>query len=100
MNILQLTLKKKWFNMIASGEKTEEYREIKPYWNKRLRSSIGIQKWFDVVHFRNGYRPDSPAVTVQWINTHIGRGNPEWGAPVDKDVFIVTLGKRVKGSQS
>ena len=34
--ILHLTLKKKWFDMILSGEKTDEYREIKPYWTKRL----------------------------------------------------------------
>lgn len=36
MKTLHLTLKKKWFDMIASGEKKEEYREIKPYWLKRL----------------------------------------------------------------
>lgn len=36
MNLLKLTLKKKWFDMIASGEKSEEYREIKPYWISRL----------------------------------------------------------------
>lgn len=36
MKILHLTLKKKWFDMIASGEKKEEYREIKPYWEKRF----------------------------------------------------------------
>ena len=36
MNILHLKLKKKWFDMIASGEKKEEYRELKPYWLKRL----------------------------------------------------------------
>ena len=35
-NVLYLTLKKKWFDMIASGEKIEEYREIKEYWLKRL----------------------------------------------------------------
>ena len=29
--MLILPIKKKWFGMIASGEKTEEYREIKPY---------------------------------------------------------------------
>lgn len=33
---LVLTLKKEWFNKILSGEKTEEYRELKPYWFKRL----------------------------------------------------------------
>lgn len=35
-NVLYLTLKKKWFDMIASGVKREEYREIKEYWLKRL----------------------------------------------------------------
>jgi len=36
MKILNLTLKKKWFDMILSGEKKEEYREIKQYWETRL----------------------------------------------------------------
>lgn len=36
MKTLHLTLRKKWFDLIASGEKTEEYREIKPYWVSRF----------------------------------------------------------------
>lgn len=34
--ILPLVLKGKWFDMITSGEKLEEYRELKPYWAKRM----------------------------------------------------------------
>ena len=34
--ILTLTVSKQWFDMIVAGEKTEEYREIKPYWVARL----------------------------------------------------------------
>lgn len=34
--ILHLTLKKHWFDMISSGIKPEEYREIKSYWATRL----------------------------------------------------------------
>lgn len=34
--VLKLVVKKKWFDMIVSGEKTEEYREIKPYWIDKL----------------------------------------------------------------
>lgn len=34
--VLTLTISKQWFDMILSGEKTEEYREIKPYWVARL----------------------------------------------------------------
>ena len=34
--VLTLTISKKWFDMILSGEKTEEYMWIKPYWVARL----------------------------------------------------------------
>lgn len=33
---LQLSLKTKWFEMTKAGIKTEDYREITPYWVKRL----------------------------------------------------------------
>lgn len=36
MKNLQLSLKTKWFEMTKSGEKTEDYREITPYWCNRL----------------------------------------------------------------
>jgi hypothetical protein len=42
MKVLHLTLKKKWFDMIASGEKKEEYREIKLYWMTRLLYKIDV----------------------------------------------------------
>lgn len=34
--VLTLTVSKEWFSRILSGEKTEEYRVIKPYWVSRL----------------------------------------------------------------
>ena len=34
--VLTITVRKQWLDMIAAGEKTEEYREIKPYWASRL----------------------------------------------------------------
>lgn len=52
MTILQLTLKKKWFDMIRSGAKTEEYREIKDYWDRRLltnRKEIEWQVWDEML---------------------------------------------------
>lgn len=36
MKAIDLVVKAKWYDMEASGEKPEEYREIKPYWIKRL----------------------------------------------------------------
>lgn len=36
MSDLRLPLKTKWFDMTKKGIKTEDYREITPYWIKRL----------------------------------------------------------------
>lgn len=35
--MLIFPLKKEWYEKIKSGEKTVEYREVKPYWTIRLR---------------------------------------------------------------
>lgn len=34
--MLTFNLKKEWFEKIKSGEKTHEYREVKPYWTNRI----------------------------------------------------------------
>lgn len=99
MKILHLTLKKKWFDMILSGEKKEEYREIKPYWAKRLLWTIeesddereGFEQ-YDAVEFRNGYSKDAPTMLVECKGISVGIGNPAWGAP-EHPVFIIKLGK-------
>jgi len=38
--MLIFPLKKQWYEKIKSGEKTIEYREVKPYWTKRLKKEI------------------------------------------------------------
>ena len=43
--VLCLAVSKKWFDLIASGEKREEYREIKPYWEKRLLDYKALQEY-------------------------------------------------------
>lgn len=35
--MLTLPITRKWYDMILSGEKTEEYREVKPYYDSRFR---------------------------------------------------------------
>jgi len=85
--VLYLTLKKKWFDMIVSGEKKEEYREMKPYWHKRL-----LGKSYDVIHFRNGYSKTAPAVVVELKEIRSSLGIIEWGAPPAQPVYILRLG--------
>jgi len=87
MKILHLTLKKQWFDMIANGMKKEEYREMKPYWHKRL-----LNREYDLICFRNGYAKDAPRVTVEFKGLLSGLGIIEWGAPEKQAVYILKLG--------
>ena len=90
MRILHLTLKKQWFDMIASGEKREEYREMKPYWDKRLMCA---KDKYDAIQFRNGYTKSAPKVTVELKEILSGLGIVEWGAPEGQQVYILRLGE-------
>ena len=81
-NVLHLNLKRKWFDMIASGEKQEEYREIKPHWIKRLKDhSLTNPKAFqeyNFVCFRNGYQKDADEMWVECRGIRVGNAKPEW----------------------
>lgn len=74
--------------MIADGIKREEYREMKPYWHKRL-----LNKSYDAIRFRNGYAKYSPVITVELKGLSSGLGIIEWGAPERESVYILSLGK-------
>jgi hypothetical protein len=112
MKVLHLTLKKKWFDMIASGEKKEEYRDMKEYWWKRL-CTVGPVKYslatilnegeqitslfkdYTHVSFRNGYSKDARSMTIQCREIQTGNGKPEWGAEPGKKYFVIKLGERI-----
>lgn len=113
--VLTLTLKKRWFDMISSGVKTEEYREIKPFWMKRfcgkapviyrmaLHLAIETDNFdvvsktditeFNKIQFTLGYpKADDMSRRIIFNNPHIriGKGKPEWGAEPDKTYFVIT----------
>ena len=111
--VLTLTVSKQWFDMIAADEKTEEYREIKPYWVARLfRNNSNIvdvrhlalslagrtdllKKYIDAqrivlkqythVLFVNGYRKDRPRIEKEIESITIG--NPKKGLCPDKWLY-------------
>jgi len=97
MKILHLTLKKKWYDMILSGEKKEEYREIKPYWVKRFTNQATkdlIQP--DMIVFVNGYGFDKPSFQVNCIDFIADFSqHPEWGGETEKMQFIFKLGTEI-----
>ena len=90
--MLVLPIKKKWFDMIKSGKKKEEYREIKPYYESRF-----FNEWkrtnntcFDVI-FRNGYSKNSPSIKCH-ISLFKGlEGKEEWGAEPNKLYYVLKI---------
>lgn len=117
--MLTLPIKKKWFDMILSGEKKEEYREIKPYYTARLSRTFGFincatfvadtEKFMDQLRdigvggsifacFRNGNSKDSPSFIAK-CTLSVGAGKEEWGAEKGKEYFILTVQEILKGSE-
>lgn len=107
MKTITLTLEKKWFDMIFSGEKKEEYREIKPYWIRRL---VGNWQQYDdgsifykgdyimpfgitAITFKNGYSKNARQFTIEWKGLEVKEPSPDWAPPQFKGrVFALRLG--------
>lgn len=122
--MLTLPIKKKWFDMILSGEKKEEYREIKPHWEVRIQNAFGavisikptstlICPYYDIlqgedvpecirkdaiqpVMFRNGYGRNAKCFVAR-CSVRVGKGKPEWGAEPGKQYFVLTIHSIAKG---
>ena len=100
--ILHLNLKRKWFDMVKSEEKWEEYRALSPYWCRVFSAGSSLIKikgkkyWSEDVDicFSNGYAKDREQIIVPIIAYRIGYGKPEWGAPAGERVFIIHLGRK------
>lgn len=94
--MLILPIKKKWFDMILSGEKKEEYREIKPYYRSRLHNEGFLDQhglptlYQGQVLFRNGYAGNSPSFKAL-CSLDVRTGRTEWGAEEGKDYYILKI---------
>ena len=120
MSALKLVLKWKWYNMIASGEKKEEYREITAYWLARLFYICDSRKNLHEIHRKDakriiedweqnglrygnlwpkhnsvdlfaGYETDRPTMRKEIRDIEIREGKPEWGAQPGKKYFVIEL---------
>lgn len=77
MKTLYLRVKRKWYDEIASGKKTKEYREITPYYTNRL-----VGQKYDQVKFMCDN--DSMTLKVEKITI----------ASKEK-LYVIHLGKRI-----
>lgn len=79
MKILTLQIKRPYLEAILSGEKTEEYREVRPKNAKkyltthfRADSNDPIEPViYDAIQFYNGYATDRPEVLIEVKDTFI-----------------------------
>lgn len=62
MSWLIFNLKEKYFNQIKEGTKDHEYREIKPYWIKRLK-----KKPFSGIQIRLGYPKSTDSDKIMYF---------------------------------
>ncbi len=91
-NSLFLTMKKQYFDMIFSGKKKEEYREIKPYWESRLNPYSLQHKEYIV--FKNGYQSDAPMFIARFKGCKKGLRNPLYtDQSLSQEVFIIKIGE-------
>jgi|SRR6186713_1496633 len=109
---LQMSLKRKWFEMTKAGIKTEDYREITPYWIKRLcfKPNMGcvsdypshrqygefVIEQFDYNIMTLGYpsKDDHDRILkLPHAGIEIRTGNPEWGAEPGKIYFVIKHGR-------
>ena len=97
--MLVLPIKKKWYEMILSGVKKEEYREIKDYYTTRFanifhsvssRNFIPFEADRKDIIFRNGYSASSPSFVAN-CSIRVDKGNTDWGAEKDKKYYVLTI---------
>lgn len=121
MKNLQLSLTKQWFDLTKSGVKTEDYREITPYFAKRflkyndkkMSTSFWVsllvgkeffEMFFDDISFEKfdlntmtlGYPKSTDSdriLKLEHKGIEIRTGNPEWGAEPNKLYFVILHGR-------
>lgn len=119
MSDLRLSLIGKWFNMSKALIKKEDYREITPYWIKRLLEkefAYGCETSEDILHalsacpngvfkkFKTntmtlGYPKSGDSeriIQFEHSGIEIRTGNPEWGAEPNKIYFVIKHGNLIE----
>lgn len=123
MKTLHLNLHKKWFDMILSGEKKEEYRKLTNHWLKRFtgdyitdehdktddlsdsivysaiaqNSDIICESFFkfNTITFSNGMKSIDvlPRFEIEFKGAEVKEGNLNWGAEKGTKYFVLKLGE-------
>lgn len=95
--VLYLPLKRRWFEAIKDGTKTEEYRLCTEFWRKRL------YKKYDEIEFSLGYpKRDDASRRMRFKFGGVYRRevtSPEWGNE-PREVYAIRIGDAVASERS
>ena len=87
--MIVLPIKKKWFDMILSGEKKEEYRSITKRYQTMFKNAVDSENVCWCV-LRNGYSSSSPCAIIR-VKVSVGFGKTEWGAEPNQQYFVLSI---------
>jgi hypothetical protein len=95
---LKLTLSKKPFEVMITGEKTEEFREVKKWTTSRLYNKDGSKKEYKYVKFTNGYGKDRPYFICIFNRTYIGNNikrkySNNLNLSFENEIYVIELGE-------
>lgn len=93
--VLVLHLKRKWFDMIVSGDKRCEYRELDKWFSRLWCEETGSVRCWDFVVFACGY--PSLGELSRWCAfrcsaVDVGPGRQQWGALSGRLYWRIWLG--------
>lgn len=77
--ILDLPIKRVFFDRIRAGTKTEEFRDRTDFWKSRLEG-----REYDEIRFRAGYQSDSPIMYIEFKGVK---------KPPRENYYAIQLGK-------
>ena len=91
--ILHLTLKKQWFDLMVTGQKTIEYRRPSKWIKDRL-----VGKEYELVKFVNGYGDDKPYFLCEYKGYEISKSTKRldyngFKIKYEKGDYLIHLGK-------
>lgn len=90
--VLRLPVKAEYFNQIKVGTKTEEYREVKEYWGKRI-----VKEW-EEVWITLGYPSSSEQVKIikfKWTGYEIKKITHKEFGNKEVEVYAIKLEERI-----
>lgn len=93
MKPLFLILKKKYFDQIKSGQKTEELRAQTDYWAKRL-----VEREYSHIIFQLGYSKNAERMSVEYLGLEKRVITHEFFGPDPINVFVLKLGNIINGT--